>query len=74
MHHMSHIKTHFLIRFPIIEYEVLYAELNNGIKTKTYRYNGDTYSETISLSEYLAAISYAIIQDADKDNSRMRFN
>lgn len=71
---MSHIRKHFLIRFPIIEYEVLYAELNNGRKTKTYKYEGNTYTEIITLSEYLAALSYAILQDAEKDISRMGFN
>ncbi|OPZ96004.1 MAG: hypothetical protein BWY70_01865 [Bacteroidetes bacterium ADurb.Bin408] len=71
---MSHIRKHFLIRFPIIEYNVLYAELNNGKKTKTYSYEGKTYTEIITLSEYLAAISYAIMIEAQNDISRMGFN
>ncbi len=60
---MSNIGKYFFIHFPIIGYKILYAELNSGEKTKTFLIEGRTYTELITLSEYLAAISYAVIND-----------
>lgn len=64
-----HIRKHFKIHFPIIDYTVLYAEMTTGKRTKTYTYGGKTYSEVISLSEYLAAISYALLKDVESNKN-----
>ncbi len=71
---MTNIKKHFLIRFPIIKYEVLYAELINGTKTKTFQLDNQTHTQVIDLSEYLAALSFSIIQDALYEINRKNIN